>query len=105
MTRRIVRARILRYTVTAIESGAYLPNVAIAVRLARASGRLSQKSSERRNEDYNSACTGGGRISPAIIIEPRARGSVCLNGRLTWADSPECCAGFLSCDVYLETCQ
>ena len=66
------RARTSRQAVAAIESGVYLPNVAIALKLARAFGTTVEEIFGEIDEDYEQRVDAGWKKSPAITTN-RAR--------------------------------
>jgi putative molybdopterin biosynthesis protein len=66
------RVRISRQAIAAIESGAYLPNVAIAVKLARAFGTTVEEIFGDANADYEQRVEACWKKSPSITTD-RAR--------------------------------
>jgi putative molybdopterin biosynthesis protein len=66
------RAQISRQAVTAIEAGVYLPNVAIAVKLARAIGATVEETFGDADEDHEQRVDARWKKSPSITTD-RAR--------------------------------
>jgi DNA-binding XRE family transcriptional regulator len=63
------RVRVSRQAIAAIESGIYLPNVAVAVKLARAFGTMVEEIFGEADEDYEQYVEARWKKSPSITTE------------------------------------
>jgi putative molybdopterin biosynthesis protein len=82
------RARISRQAVAAIESGVYLPNVAIAVKLARTFGTTVEEIFGEADEDFEHSVDAGWKKSPSITTNRERAVLARIGGKIVAVAEP-----------------